>query len=191
MKLRNDSYYLAKIKEGDIASYAFLVNKYKKMVFAIALQLMGNREDAEEIAQDAFLKAYQALDKYKGDSKFSTWIYRIIYNTAMSRLRKKKLDIRSIDDNLSISIDVESTQSALKDLQAVERKKYLEDALKKMNGDDTSLLTLFYLEEYSVEEVCSITGLRASNVKVKLHRARKKLYAELEKRLQGEVKTIL
>ncbi len=191
MKFRNDTYYLAKIKEGDPGAYAFLVNKHKKMAFNIALQLMGNREDAEEIAQDAFLKAYQALDKYKGDSKFSTWIYRIIYNTAISHLRKKKLDVSSIDEDFSVSVNVKSTQSALKDLQAVERKKYLGEALKRINGDDRSLITLFYLEENSVEEICSITGLNASNVKVKLHRARKKLYAVLEKALQGELKTIL
>ena len=104
---------------------------------------------------------------------------------------KKKLDVSSIDDDFSISVNVKSAQSALKDLQAVERKKYLSEALKRLNGDDRNLITLFYLEENSVEEICSITGLNAPNVKVKLYRARKKLYAELEKVLQGELKSIL
>jgi RNA polymerase sigma-70 factor (ECF subfamily) len=191
MKFRSDSYYITKIKEGDPAAYAVLVNKYKKMAFNVALQMMGNREDAEEIAQDAFLKAYRALDSYKGDSKFSTWIYRIIYNTAISKLRKKKLDTSSIDEDYSASVNVKSTQSAVQELREEERKVFLKQALDQLSGDDRTLITLFYLEESSVDEVCSITGLSASNVKVKLHRARKKLYAQLELILQGELKTIL
>jgi len=191
MKFQKDSYYIAKIKEGDTGAYAFLVDKYKKMTFNVALQLMGNHEDAEEIAQDAFLKAYQALDSYKGESKFSTWIYRIIYNTAISRLRKKKMDVSSIDDDFTTSINVKSTQSALREVRNTERKKFLSEALKRLSGDERNLITLFYLEEKSVDEVCFITGLSASNVKVKLHRARKKLYAQLELALHGELKTIL
>ncbi|MPQ47503.1 sigma-70 family RNA polymerase sigma factor [Marinifilum sp. N1E240] len=191
MAFRNDSYYITKIKAGDPGAYAVLVDKYKKMGFNVALQLMGNREDAEEVAQDSFLKAYQALDTYKGESKFSTWIYRIIYNTAISRLRKKKLDTSSIDDDFSASVNVKSTQSAVQELQSDERKQYINKALQSMSGEDRTLLTLFYLEENSVEEVCSITGLSTSNVKVKLHRARKKLYSQLELILHGELKTIL
>jgi RNA polymerase sigma-70 factor (ECF subfamily) len=191
MVLKRDSYYIAKIKEGDPGAYAVLVNKYKKMAFNVALQLMGNREDAEEVAQDAFLKAYQALDNYKGDAKFSTWVYRIIYNTAISRLRKKKLNVSSIDDDYSSSVNVKSTQSALQELHSEERKKYLSEALDRLDADDKLLLSLFYLDENSVEEVCEITGFSQSNVKVKLHRARKKLYSELELILHGELKTIL
>lgn len=191
MKFRQDSYYIAKIKDGDPGAYAFLVNKYKKMAFNVALQLLGNREDAEEIAQDAFLKAYQALDSYKGESKFSTWIYRIIYNAAISRMRKKKLETSSIDEDFNASVNVKSTQSALQEITDDERRKYLELALGRMNGDEKSLITLFYLEENSLEEVCAITGLTVSNAKVKLHRARKKLYTQLEQVLQGELKTIL
>lgn len=191
MVLRKDSYYIAKIKAGDPGAYSVLVNKYKKMSYNVALQLMRNPEDAEEVAQDAFLKAYQALDTYKGESKFSTWIYRIIYNTAISRLRKKKLDTRSIDDEYSASVNVESTQSAIKELRNGERRQYLNKALNKMCGEEKTILILFYLEENTIEEVCSITGLSNSNVKVKLYRARKKLYSNLEMILQGELKTIL
>ncbi|PKQ65084.1 hypothetical protein BZG02_04445 [Labilibaculum filiforme] len=191
MKFQKDSYYIAKIREGDPGAYAFLVNKYKKMAFNVALQLMGNREDAEEIAQDAFLKAYQALDSYKGESKFSTWIYRIIYNAGISRLRKKKLDVSSIDDDFTTSVNVKSTQSTLQELRDTERKKYLGEALKSLTSDERILITLFYLEEKSVDELCSITGWTASNVKVKLHRARKRLYAQLELALHDELKTIL
>ncbi|WP_372752992.1 RNA polymerase sigma factor [Labilibaculum sp.] len=191
MKFKSDTYYIAKIKEGDPGAYAFLVNKHKKMAFNVALQLMGNREDAEEIAQDAFLKAYQALDRYKEESKFSTWVYRIIYNTAISRLRKKKVDVRSIDDDFTASVNVQSTQSSFQDLRREERKRYLAIALQGLKGNESSLISLFYLDEKSIEEICIITGLSASNVKVKLFRARKKLYLQLELALKDELKTIM
>jgi RNA polymerase sigma-70 factor (ECF subfamily) len=106
-------------------------------------------------------------------------------------LRKKKLDTSSIDEDYSASVNVKSTQSAVQELRDEERKVFLKQALDQLSGDERTLITLFYLDENSVDEVCSITGLSVSNVKVKLHRARKKLYAQLELILQGELKTIL
>lgn len=191
MKFRNDSYYINKVKQGDPSAYAFLVDKHKRMAYNVALQLMGNREDAQEVSQDAFLKAYQALDGYKGESKFSTWIYRIIYNTAISRLRKKKLPITSMDDE-HVKVDiVGDTQSALKSLKGEERKRYLNEAMNKLENDERVILTLFYLDEKTVDEVSEITGWSPSNVKVKLHRARKRLYSRLQILLKEELKMIL
>lgn len=191
MKSNNDNYYIQKIKNGDVGAYAYLVDRHKKMAFNIAKQIIGNREDAEEVTQDAFLKAYQALDTYKGESKFSTWLYRIIYNAAISKMRKKKLNVTSIDEDYSASVNVQSTQSALQVLTNDEQKFYINRALDKMNGDEKLIVTLFYLEENSVDEVSEVTGLSVANVKVKLHRSRKKLYGILEQFLQKEIKTIL
>lgn len=191
MKSNNDNYYIQKIKNGDVGAYAYLVDRHKKMAFNIAKQIIGNREDAEEVTQDAFLKAYQALDTYKGESKFSTWLYRIIYNAAISKMRKKKLNITSIDEDYSASVNVQSTQSALQVLTNDEQKFYINRALDKMNGDEKLIVTLFYLEENSIDEVSEVTGLSVANVKVKLHRSRKKLYGILEQFLQKEIKTIL
>lgn len=191
MKSNQDSYYIQKIRNGDVGAYVYLVDRHKKMAFNIAMQIIGNREDAEEITQDAFLKAYQALDTYKGESKFSTWLYRIIYNASISKMRKKKLDQVSIDDNYNASVSVKSTQSVLQSLTNKEQKLYINRALDKMSGDEKTIISLFYLDENSVEEVSSITGLSVSNVKVKLHRTRKKLYGILEQFLQSELETIL
>ena len=191
MKFRNDSYYINKVKQGDPSAYAFLVDKHKRMAYNVALQLMGNREDAQEVAQDAFLKAYQALDGYKGESKFSTWIYRIIYNAAISRLRKKKLPITSMDDEHTKVDIVGDTQSALKSLKGEERKRYLNAAMSQLEKDERVILTLFYLDEKTVDEVSEITGWSSSNVKVKLHRARKRLYSRLQILLKEELKMIL
>jgi len=191
MKPNNDNYYIQKIKNGDVGAYAYLVDRHKKMAFNIAMQLIGNREDAEELTQDAFLKAYQALDSYKGESKFSTWLYRIIYNAAISKMRKKKLDQVSIDDDYNASVNVKTTQSALQSLTNEEQRFYINKALEKMNGDEKLIVSLFYLNENSVDEVSEVTGLSVANVKVKLHRSRKKLYSILEQFLQKELKTIL
>ena len=191
MKPNNDNYYIQKIKNGDVGAYAYLVDRHKKMAFNIAMQLIGNREDAEELTQDAFLKAYQALDSYKGESKFSTWLYRIIYNASISKMRKKKLDQVSIDEDFSASVNVKTTQSALQSLTNEERRYYINRALEKMNGDEKLIISLFYLEENSVDEVSEVTGLSVANVKVKLHRSRKKLYGILEQFLHKELKTIL
>jgi len=191
MKSNNDNFYIQKIKNGDVGAYAYLVDRHKKMAFNIAKQIIGNREDAEEVTQDAFLKAYQALDTYKGESKFSTWLYRIIYNAAISKMRKKKLNVTSIDEDYSATVNVKSTQSALQSLANEEQKNYINRALDKMNGDEKLIVTLFYLEENSVDEVSEVTGLSVANVKVKLHRSRKKLYGILEQFLQKEIKTIL
>ncbi len=191
MKSNKDSYYIQKIKDGDVGAYANLVDRHKKMAFNIAMQIIGNREDAEEITQDAFLKAYQALDRYKGESKFSTWLYRIIYNASISKMRKKKLNQVSIDDDYNASVNVKSTQSALQALTNEEQKLFINRALDKIGGDEKTIINLFYLEENSVDEVSDITGLSVANVKVKLHRSRKKLYGILEQFLQNELKTIL
>ena len=191
MKSNKDNYYIQKIKNGDVGAYAYLVDRHKKMAFNIAMQLIGNREDAEEITQDAFLKAYQALDTYKGESKFSTWLYRIIYNASISKMRKKKLDQVSIDDDYKASVNVKSTQSALQALTNEEQKLYINRALNKMSGDEKTIIHLFYLEENSIDEVSEVTGLSVANVKVRLHRSRKKLYDILEQLLQEELKTIL
>ncbi len=89
MKLSDDNFYISKILAGDSTAYVFLIEKYKNMAFSIALKITRNREDAEEIAQDAFIKVYDSLKDFRKKSKFSTWLYKIVYNTAISRIRKK------------------------------------------------------------------------------------------------------
>lgn len=85
----NDQHYINLIIDGDTNAFAVLVNRYKDLVFTLALRMLKNREEAEEVSQDAFIKAYKSLNKFKGDSKFSTWIYKITYNTSLDRIKKK------------------------------------------------------------------------------------------------------
>ena len=111
---------------GNTANYAVLVKRHQRFVFTLALRFAKNREDAEEIAQDCFVKAYKALGTFKQSSKFSTWLYTITYTTAMTYLRKKKLDSTSIDDEAQ-ALQVANGDASF-DADTVEKKstyKYL------------------------------------------------------------------
>jgi RNA polymerase sigma factor (sigma-70 family) len=176
---------------GDDASFALLVDKHKTMAYNIAYRILKSREDAEEIAQDSFLKAYHSLKEFKRESKFSTWLFRIIYNNSISRIRKKKLDIHSYDDEAFEWMEPVETSRELEKMHQLEQKKYVNEALNKLPGEDATVVSLFYMNESSVEEISEVTGLSQSNVKVKLYRARKKLYEELQQLLKDEVNEII
>ncbi|MFO8002456.1 MAG: sigma-70 family RNA polymerase sigma factor, partial [Marinilabilia sp.] len=167
--------------------------KYRHMVFTLAMQMVKNEADAEEVAQDAFFKAFKALDKFEGRSSFSTWIYRIAYHEAISKLRKKRNQEVRYDHEPEGAIHKESTANPpeVDKLEDGDRSRFLKLALARMKGEEASILTLFYFEEKKVEEIAKITGLTASNVKVKLHRGRQNLLTELKILLNKEVTSLL
>ena len=180
-----------KVVSGDELAYRYIVDRYKDYVFNIAFKVLRNHEDAEEVTQDSFLKAYKALKDFKGESKFSTWIYKIAFNSAVSKTRKKVISKEDVNEVPEIQFDNIDILSATDSLKKSERKKYISRALEKLSVEEQVLVTLFYFEENSIAEVSEITGLDISNVKVKIHRARKKLYKALCDDLQEEVKEIL
>jgi len=191
MKTISDQIYIEKVLLGDTNAYAYLINKYKNMAFNIALKIVKNTEDAEEIAQDSFLKAYQKLGSFKGDSKFSTWLYTIVYRNAISKIRKKKIETTNIDAYI---IDNHTTDFEFPQIEAIkngEQKKYVTEAINNLSQTDALLITLYYMNESTVEEIEEITGFTKSNIKVKLFRARKKLYKELSLLLKDELKAII
>jgi RNA polymerase sigma factor (sigma-70 family) len=190
MQYKDDSYYIDQILAGEMNAFVFLVDKHKIKAFNIAFRILKSRENAEEVTQDSFLKAYQSLKDFRRESKFSSWLYRIIFNNAMSLLRKKKLKIDSYDDENFTWMEPADTLKELEKFHGQEQKKYINEALDKLSGEDASIVTLFYLDDCSIEEISDITGLGISNVKVKLFRSRKILYDELHKILQSEVKEI-
>ena len=187
----SDQLHIDKVLQGDVNAFAFLIDKYKNMAYTLAIKIVKSHEEAEEIAQDSFLKAYQKLSSFKGDSKFSTWLYTIIYRNALTHVRKKKVDTSDID---SFVIDNYKDGSDFPQIEAMkneERDHYVQAAVSRLNETDATIITLFYLNECSIEEIEGITGLSQSNVKVRLFRARKKLSVELAGLLKDEVKTIL
>lgn len=196
MKETNEQYamelIIAKVKEGDMAAFNVLIDEHKAMAFTLALKLMKNREDAEEVAQDAFLKAYKNIHQFEGNAKFSTWLYTIVYNTALTRLRKKKIQTTDLDfhqeENLA---SYSESDKEWHRLQKSERSGYIKEALELLSSEDQVVITLFYLSENSLQEICEITNWELSNVKVRLHRARKRLLKALEQLLDTEVRSLL
>ncbi len=177
---------------GDQSAYAELVKRHQRFVFTLALRFAKNREDAEEIAQDCFIKAYRSLASFQQQSKFSTWLYSIAYTTAMTFLRKKRIDTDSIDDEQTI-IQIEDHAAAydLNNAENRSRSFYLNQAIDQLLPDDAAIITLFYNGEQSLEEIGQTLGMEANTVKVKLFRARQRLKEKLERNLKGEAREMI
>ncbi|RLD83400.1 MAG: hypothetical protein DRJ07_06705, partial [Bacteroidetes bacterium] len=168
-------------KAGEADAFRFLVERHKTIVFNIVLQITRSKEDTEEVAQDVFLKAYQSINNFKGDSKFSTWLYRIAYNMAISKVRKKKLPISSIEDYEFADHEIKQVYDDFELIENSDRKKYLKKAIDQLSSEDSLVITLYYLNERSIEEISELADMSKSNVKVRLHRARKKMFDYLSK----------
>ena len=179
------------VLKGDEKKYELLVFKYQKLAFTIALRYTKNREDAEELAQSAFVKAYLNLKDYRGDAKFSTWLYTIISSLCLSFLRKKKLEIYSLD-NEAVFERADYTENNLLAHRIDQRSRanLLNRALEKLNPEDAKILTLFYNAEQSLDEIAQILHIEPNNAKVKLHRARQRLKETMEKYFAREVQEI-
>jgi len=188
MKKHDELYYIEKVKSGQTHYFSYIVENYKEIVFSIALKVLKNRDDAEEMAQEVFIKVYKSLHTFRGTSKFSTWLYSITYNHCISHTRKKKYDVSSLDN---VQVKEEADDINLDGFSDEERREYLETALKKLPAEDYTLVILYYYKDLSVEEVAAATNLSESNVKVKLHRARKKLYTLLNDMLSDEIHALL
>jgi len=191
MNPAKDRIYIEKVLQGNTDAFSYLIDSYKDMAYTVALKIVRSPEDAEEVAQDSFIKAFQQLQTFKGVSKFSTWLYTIVYRTAISKIRKKKIEITDIDEYVIENHAVDFSFPQMDQLKAEERKKYVKYAINTLPELDALLITLFYLNENTFDEIIEITGLTKTNIKVRLFRARKKLHKELSKSLKSELKTIL
>ena len=175
--------------DGKTSSFTHLVEKYKDMVFTVCYRIVKQREDAEDIAQESFIKAFNKLHSFKGESKFSTWIYTIAYRTAISKTHIKKVETVYEDFHVEISDNEEFPQ--FKELKEQEQKLYVKKAIDELPEIDGVIISLFYIDESSIQEIVEITGLSESNVKVKLYRGRKQLKENLEGLLHNEIKSII
>lgn len=187
MTTTNDQIIINQILEGDSNAFAVLVDRYKDLVFTLALRMIKNREEAEEVSQDTFIKVFKNLNKFKGKSKFSTWIYRVAYNTCLDRIKKLKREFNVVTIDEFTENQVKSLDNALDQIINDERKQDIQKCLQLLPSDDSFLLTLFYFEELSLEEISKVVGLTANNVKVKLFRSRKKLTTILREQLESEI----
>ena len=166
MNKTEDLYYIEAVRKGNVQAFSMLVEKYRKMFYTLALKLMKRPEDAEELAENTFIKAYQKLDTYEGKSKFSTWLYSITYNACISELRKRRIDFKSLEEQRLSDQDEMRMHDYYSENKKEDQEKYLNLALSKLPEDDQVLVTLYYYEYQSMDEISEITGLTVSNIKV-------------------------
>ncbi len=175
MEYKGDVYYIAQVLEGNVNSFSYIVDRHKDHVFNLAIKICGNREDAEEVAQDSFLKAYRSIAGFKMKSSFSTWLYRIVYNSAISHLRTRKRDILKIEEFPAEASDFLSGCSDEEEALDQYRRSLINFALKKLSEEERAIVTLYYYEEMDTEKIAEVTEISRQNVKVRLFRARQKM----------------
>lgn len=187
----NDNEIISQVLQGDQQAYAGLVNRYQNYVFTLCLRMVKSREDAEEVAQDVFIKAYKYLPDFKGASKFTTWLYTIVNNTCISFLRKKKLTIHSLDNEQVFEV-ADSRESSMGANQVEQKSKLamVNQAIALLNPDDAQVITLFYKAEQSLEETAQVLGIEVNAAKVRLHRARTRLKEKMETYFAEEVRNL-
>ena len=183
----NDQHYINLVIDGDTNAFSVLIDRYKDLVYTLSLRMLKNREEAEEVSQDTFIKTYKSLHKFKGDSKFSTWIYKVAYNTCLDRLKKNKKHCNDVAIDEFTEHQIKTIDNALDILEQQEYSKTIQDCLTLLPNDDSFLLTLYYFENHSLEEISEIVGITANNVKVKIFRSRKKLATILKQKLEPEI----
>ena len=175
MDHRNDTYYIEQVLEGKINAFSFLVDRHKDKAYNLAFRICGNREEAEEIAQDAFIKAYRSLRNFRNKSSFSTWLFRIVYNTSISLVRSRKKGVLAIEEFPADAVDFLGFSRNEEEAAEDYRNSLINFALQKISEDERGLITLYYYDDLDTEEISEITGINKSGIKVKLFRARKKM----------------
>ena len=186
MTTNDDQILIEAIQNGDTKAYGQLVDRYKDLVYTLAIRMLKHKEEAEEVAQDTFIKVFKSLNKFKGDSKFSTWIYRVAYNTCLDNIKKNKKHLNNVAIDEYTFNKLDTIDNALDNIIKEEKSVLIKNCINKLPGDSSALLTLFYFEELSLEEISKIINVEANTVKVKLFRARKKLAIVLEQYLQPQ-----
>jgi len=188
---KGEDYYLKKAILGEREGFEYLVNTYRNLAYTVALKICVSNEDAEEVVQDSFMKAFNALAAFKNASKFSTWLYKIVYYTAITKLnstRKEHVELNEETDASGYILDEKREVAGL--LQA-DRKKYINLALAQLAEEERIVIILHYLGEKSISEIEEILGLGKSAIKMRLMRGRKKLEGLLSVLLNEELKDLL
>lgn len=186
-----DSRLIEATLRGSRPAFQLLVERYQHFVFTIAFKILRSREEAEEVAQDVFVKVYKMLNSYEKKSKFSTWLYTVTYRTAIDTARKKQVLTDSIDDDAHFLQIEDAENSPLQEVQESDLQSQLQLVINRLRPDDAALITLFYLNEKPIKEISEITGLTETNIKTKLHRIREVLREYLNEHLKAEIQDFL
>ncbi|MDP4173119.1 MAG: RNA polymerase sigma factor [Bacteroidota bacterium] len=174
MKNLSDIEIIESVKRGNQADFSLLVDRYKERAYSLLRRMLKNDFDAQEVLQDCFLKAYRSLDSFRQDAKFSTWFYRIVYNSALtflsSKRRKEENEMTSLEDVLELKsydtqIYAESENAA----------QFINKMVEKLPEKYSAIINMFYMDDMSLDDISKITGLSIVNIKVILHRSRNAL----------------
>ena len=176
MKDLLDISIIRNVLEGDTEAFGILVDRYGNMVFQVVFRISGNREEAEDLSQEVFIRAFRQLGQFRGDAAFSSWLYRIAWNLSMDRLDKRKkeawIELDKLTDTHTLNTAISEPYQAM---DMAERKRSLTLEIEKLDAPDRLLIELYYRDEKTVKEIAWILGIGESNVKIRLHRIRKKL----------------
>jgi len=187
MTKNTDQYLVERTLEGDTPAFGELVDRYQNFVFTIAVRILKVTEEAEEVAQDSFIKAYNSLSGFRGESKFSTWLYRIVYHKSLDRIKMNKRH-RTYEINEEITDDSQNhIENGLEFMLSEERSSIIKKCIAQLPGEEAAIISLYYFEEQSVKEIAKVTDLTEDNIKVKLYRSRKKLFSLLEGYFKPEI----
>lgn len=187
MNQQEEYIIIQKCCKGDHAAFSTLVTAYQDMAITLAYNIVTNNADAEDVAQDAFIKAFTSIKSFKGSARFSTWLYRIVVNTALNKQKRSKLLYVEHPEELHD----EAVEDSFTGIRYHEQKKYIRQALLSLSEAERICITLYYINELNIAEIGEITGLTVSNIKLLLYRGRKHLYSELDRVLKLELKDIL
>lgn len=193
MDEKNDEAIILSVLKGNVQDFRHLAERYSAMAYHTAFSVCRSHEDAQEITQDAFIKAFSSLSSFQRRSKFSTWLFRIVYYTALNHIEKtaaykKHVALYEPGNDWHEPADLQIPDQLT---GSTEKIKYLRQALTRLHPHDCLVLTLFYLEEKPQKEISALTGWSQSAVKVRIHRARLKLQEVLGELLPNEKKSLL
>ncbi|HKK43824.1 MAG TPA: RNA polymerase sigma factor [Bacteroidales bacterium] len=181
MDYKGDIFYIEQVLSGNVNAFGFIVERHKDRTYNLAFRICGSHEEAEEVAQDAFLKAYRSLKSFRMKSSFATWLYRIVYNTAISSVRVKRKGLLSLEDFPADANDFIGINPNEEEADREYRSSLINFALQKISEEERGLISLYYYEDMSTDEISEVTGISKSNIKVKLFRTRQKLSEIIQK----------
>jgi RNA polymerase sigma-70 factor, ECF subfamily len=187
-----DRSLLRRLRDRDERAFRELLDTHRDRVFNITFRMLGNRHEAEDVAQEVFIAVFKTIDTFREESKFSTWLYRVTVNHCKNRIKylsrrhdknRDELDDSTATDGVNGAIAAPPPRAPDRALQAQQMEKLLLEAIEKLDEDQRIVIVLRDIEDLSIEEICEITNLPDGTVKSRLHRAR----AELRKKLQKHV----
>ena len=185
-----DEEYIKEILDHHSAqAYEKLIGKYQNRVFTLCYRIIKHREEAEEVAQDVFVKGFRELGKLNDHKKFPNWLMKIAYSKAIDRTRRKSIPIAEIGSIREDLLKEEVTP--LEETIMEDRKQIIQAAIHRLEKTEAALINLYYLEDLAVRQIAEMLGMTSSNVKVKLYRARKNLRSIIRSMTKSDLKDFI